>query len=375
MAEFKGTTLDNAQELVYLVGNIGDGQEECSGCSQYRGYRKELLKEKLSLLEESFMTCGRCTGVLRQGCTIKEGLAQVCRDCVESDEVFQPIGAIRPAVLKIACVCPLSDRGCEWNGVLGTVLNHLEECDQFVVTCPFVKYGCKKELKRQGLEEHRTEAKEYHTEVVSVFMAEKVEKLEDEKKQQAGLIMEQNKKIEKLEKQIQQLISFKNFTKFEGVNWVIQDRHIVVNKYNEKQNKPQDAKAENAVEDGVKYGGDLNNSVSTDANYTGPRFVIGTYYYLSPKIIYTSKDEVTIQICSNNPGLYDEKINWPLEGKCIVKLVNQINDQDCIFENDKFQLNKDSSFNVTNIPFETLLDEKYKKGNSIMMDILFQLHP
>ena len=97
---------------------------------------------------------------MHETCSIKRGLAQVCESCVGEEDSHQ-IASIRSTISKLVCKCPLSERGCDWEGTLGGLVEHMKECNELIVQCPYIKYGCKEECKRGKLEEHRKEAKEY----------------------------------------------------------------------------------------------------------------------------------------------------------------------------------------------------------------------
>ncbi|KAI6647283.1 TNF receptor-associated factor 4-like [Oopsacas minuta] len=356
MAE-KRSQLDKIEDLIYIT--------TAGTCFKRGGYKMELVIQNLSSLEESLVVCSVCEGIMHNTCSIKGGLAQVCESCVGKETNHQLVGSIRSMIAKISCKCALSERGCEWEGTLGGLVQHLEECDQFILQCPYIKYGCKKELKRGELENHRKEAKEYHTEVVSVFMADKVERLEEEKRQQTI-------KIEKLESALNEFIQIKDYLKVNGIIWTIKDRHAIVNKIYNLRGQPEIAIAGKVNPYTANYGGDANYSNWNGTNVQGPRFVVHSFYYLYPQLTIQKIPNADLVLQSYNIGECVQYVQWPLTGKCTLILINQINAEDSwTFTIDKFQItNNGYRSEITNIPFDILLDEKYNKDNTLILKIL-----
>ena len=145
----------------------------------------------------------------------------------------------------------------------------MEECSEFIVQCPYIKYGCKKECKRGELETHRKEAKEYHTEVVSVFMTDKVDSLEKEKKEQAA-------KIQELEAVVNEFSYLKDYLKLNGIVWRITNRDAIVNRIHQLWSEPETA----ANTDKREYAYDLYDGMTI----YGPRFAVQSFYDLHPTL-------------------------------------------------------------------------------------------
>ena len=361
MAAKRISKLDSKEALTYTV-------LKGEGSTIWGGYRRELVTQKLSILEENLMVCSRCAGIMRDACSIKGGLAQVCGGCLGGETESQPVGPIRATVVKLSCRCPRMEKGCEWEGTLGEMDCHLDECNQFIVQCPFVKYGCKKELKRGGLEEHRKEAKEYHTEVVSVFMADKVEKLEEEKRQQTNL-------IENLQLVLSEFVEMKEYIKINGTTWRIENRHDLKNKIYGLRSQPQNAVAGMEAERTDKYQGDAVQSNWDGPYLDGPRFLVHSYYYFYPRLTIENDPNANLQLISHNIKQCDRYVIWPFEGKCKIIFVNHENEKDPWMYEMNFQVDRGGEMNVTNIPFDVLLDEKYNKDNCLVMKILIKPHP
>ena len=98
-----------------------------------------------------------------------------------------------------------------------------------------------------------------------MFMADKVDSLEKEKKEQAVRIQEQAVRIEQLAAKIQKIdvvvreFSFlKDYLKLNGIIWTITNRNVIVNKMHQLLGEPQTAKG--TARDNTVHGGDANYS-------------------------------------------------------------------------------------------------------------------
>ena len=355
MAEKRVSKLDKIEDLIFV-----DTRETSY---KWGGYKKELVTQNLTILEESLFVCSVCRGIMHETCSIKGGLAQVCESCVGEEDSHQ-VASIRSTISKLVCKCALSERGCDWEGTLGGLVEHMKECNEFVVQCPYIKYGCKEECKRGKLEEHRKEAKEYHTEVVSIFMADKVESLEKEKKEQAV-------RIQELESMVDEFSYLKNYLKLNGIVWMITNRDGIINKIHQLRGEPNTAMG--TVHDNTVHSGDANYSQWNGTTVQGPRFVIHSFYYLYPILTIQSVPDASLTLQHHNVlGQISQYAQWPLTGKCEIILVNQLDVEDSWkITKDNFQIgNANLSVEITNIPFDVLLDEKYNRDNTFVMKIL-----
>lgn len=117
------------------------------------GYRKDLLMENLSERDELFLVCSRCSGILREACTVGSG-EQVCVGCIKENEQSLPNLQVRNTVIKLKCRCPLSQNGCEWSDELKHCEEHLETCQQVLVKC---QLGCEVVVTRAEEKSHLSE--------------------------------------------------------------------------------------------------------------------------------------------------------------------------------------------------------------------------
>ena len=68
---------------------------------RYRGWRVELLEEQLtSKLEERFLLCSYCSGVMRDACLLeREGKQELrCLVCIPEGVAWQPVEVYREAI-------------------------------------------------------------------------------------------------------------------------------------------------------------------------------------------------------------------------------------------------------------------------------------
>ena len=359
MAEKRVSKLDKIEDLIFV-----DTRETSY---KWGGYKKELVTQNLTILEESLFVCSVCRGIMHETCSIKGGLAQVCESCVGEEDSHQ-VASIRSTISKLVSKCALSERGCDWEGTLGGLVEHMKECNEFVVQCSYIKYGCKEECKRGKLEEHRKEAKEYHTEVVSIFMADKVESLEKEKKEQAVRINQQAAKIQELEVVVNEFSYLKNYLKLNGTVWTIFNRHAIVNRIHQLRGESQTATG--TTHKSIANSGDANYFYWDGTTTQGPRFVVHSFYYLYPTLTIQRIPNASLNLQVLHEA-YIQNTVWPLDGKCEIIIVNQIDVKDSwTYTKDNFEVENGESVNIANIPFDVLLDEKYNKDNTFVMKIL-----
>ena len=112
----------------------------------FSGYKQSLLLTELTPIEESFLICAKCKGIMRDACTINEGMLQACLYCIEITEAaYQSLASARKSVLELAIMCPLHMRGCDWKGKICDLTKHVDECLCFMIECSL---GCGMVLQR-----------------------------------------------------------------------------------------------------------------------------------------------------------------------------------------------------------------------------------
>ena len=182
---------EDIKEGLYLTVRGGRGEE-------LAGYKRELVTQQLSEIEHQLLVCHKCNGFMRDACNTVSGTAMGCQVCVGTGG--GTVGTVRTMVSNLRCMCPLRHRGCAWEGTIGEVAQHLEECDCLVVVCPYSAYGCPKRLRRGDMGTHRGEGKEYHTELMSAFTKQKIDQLESAKMVQGEAIRDLQESIGTLKK-------------------------------------------------------------------------------------------------------------------------------------------------------------------------------
>ena len=122
----------------------------------FGGYNMNLLLDSLSPLEVQLLVCTRCNGVMNEACQVGEDQLHMCEGCIDEGDEFQPMKLSRNSVPGLKSKCPLYTRGCAWVGNLSETEEHLEVCQEFVISCTS---DCGVILKRGELDTHALECK------------------------------------------------------------------------------------------------------------------------------------------------------------------------------------------------------------------------
>ena len=101
----------------------------------FAGYRRELLVYSLSEVETDFYVCTECKGVMRNACLVGEEQNLVCEVCVKEGVLAIPMVKSRNKIFELQAKCPIATRGCNWNGKIAEVEEHLIICEKVVVKC------------------------------------------------------------------------------------------------------------------------------------------------------------------------------------------------------------------------------------------------
>ena len=102
MAEKRISNLDRIEDLVF-VNTIETSY-------RWGGYKKELVTQNLTALEENLLMCSVCRGIMYETCSIRGGLAQVCESCIGEEVSHHPVASIRSTISKLVCKCALKKR-------------------------------------------------------------------------------------------------------------------------------------------------------------------------------------------------------------------------------------------------------------------------
>ena len=188
--------------------------------SGFRGYKRELLVQNLSVLEENLVVCPKCRGVMREA-SVWNGLT-TCFDCCENNMCSAKSDLLRDNIAIMQAKCPLNDRGCPWGGVLGQIRSHLAICEYLSMECPYAKYGCKfKSLEPGEVAKHTAD-----------FMYEHLEMRMNLIELENAQLKLTNRTIEKQLTALRQKADISKFVEtrkkcLEGVEWRIRDGDIV----------------------------------------------------------------------------------------------------------------------------------------------------
>ena len=130
------------EELIYVP--ITEGEED----AKYGGIKKELLVRDLSDLEEKYVVCCSCKGVLRGTMFTEKGYK--CTSCVKAEDK-NTVTVDQPAIDTIEVFCPMRHKGCERKETVSTLEEHLAVCEFFPVAC---ELNCDCLLLQAEMEDH-----------------------------------------------------------------------------------------------------------------------------------------------------------------------------------------------------------------------------
>ena len=121
----------------------------------FGGYNINLLLDSLCPLEVQLMVCTRYKGVMNEAFQVREDQLQM-GGCMDEGDEFQPMKLSRNSVPDLKSKCLLNTRGCTWVGNLSETEEHLEVCQELVISC---SSDCGVILKRSELDTHALECK------------------------------------------------------------------------------------------------------------------------------------------------------------------------------------------------------------------------
>ena len=116
---------DSVSDLLYVKTVIG-------GKAMYRGYRRDYLSRNLSEMEETFLICKVCSGIMREASLV--GGETTCLLCSATPDKLNAVNVVQNLVTKLEIKCPVI-RECEWKGNISEAEKHLKDCDNFLIKC------------------------------------------------------------------------------------------------------------------------------------------------------------------------------------------------------------------------------------------------
>ena len=135
--------IDNTNELLYI--NVESG---ASRSQRYRGYRKDYLVRNLTELEDNYVVCPKCEGIMREAVDYSSIIT--CKLCSKSG-IAKPIQKVKDSISKLEVRCPIQ-RDCGWKGLLSQAEQHLDTCECFLIKCPL---KCEEVLMRSKIRNHK----------------------------------------------------------------------------------------------------------------------------------------------------------------------------------------------------------------------------
>ena len=119
----EGNFPDNKEQILYLKDDKKNS---------FRGYRIDYLAQNLTEMEEGFLLCKECSGIMREP-SICDGEVS-CLICSRNPDKLNTVNAVQSSISRLAIKCPLL-RDCEWKGKLSEAEGHLGNCLHFLVQC------------------------------------------------------------------------------------------------------------------------------------------------------------------------------------------------------------------------------------------------
>ena len=128
---------DQSNDLLYVKkGNV------------YCGYRREYLSQNLTKMEERYVSCKKCSGIMRKASLSNEETS--CLVCSETPKQPNPVKDVQESIETLGIKCPLLEH-CDWKGELSEAETHLKECLFFQIQCE----ECEQIFPRKNKEEHQ----------------------------------------------------------------------------------------------------------------------------------------------------------------------------------------------------------------------------
>ena len=93
---------------------------------KYCGYKQELIIDNISADLREFLICAECKGISRNPKQRKGNT--VCEMCVPEERIDNIDETVENKVGFLNARCPLSGEGCDWEGKLRELEEHMEEC-------------------------------------------------------------------------------------------------------------------------------------------------------------------------------------------------------------------------------------------------------
>ena len=367
MAAKRSSHVDTKDELILKqIGSAGE--------VRYGGYKRDLVTQNLSQMEEMIIICPKCAGVMRDACNISGEDSMACKTCVGKDSCTEPVINIRKSVSRLECRCPLNHRGCEWEGEIAAVFDHLDMCEQMVVQCQYANYGCKTDFVREELETHQIEAKDYHRELENFCTIEKIDELEKQSERQREL-------LSRLQSVVQCLQNERMQYKLNGIIWKITDRETIREKYlgsispgaqstgRNRSHPPSlasqtdeletDAARDATTKDSLRHNWDCNN-------LNGPRFEIENSCFFRPQLSLEDFNSACLKLVpEHSTEIRNLKGSW--------KVAIKKKDSEDSWERmvDDINFSSVETLKLINIPGDVLTDEEYYHQGAMCVEILF----
>ena len=133
---------DNRSQALYL-------KSETNNSIVWYGYKTGYLAQNLSEMEEQFLVCKKCHGIMKEPSLCNGEIS--CLVCSRTPHMLNTVNEVQSSISRLQIKCPLL-RDCEWKGKLSEAEGHLGNCLHFLIRCD----ECKQVFPRGVRGEHVT---------------------------------------------------------------------------------------------------------------------------------------------------------------------------------------------------------------------------
>lgn len=100
------------------------------------GYTPEFTRTTLIDIEKDLLICPVCKGFIKNAHFNNLDNSTYCYECIDNKTNLLPNVKINSSVLCHKIICPISSRGCKWQGTIDELINkHALKCLHLIIAC------------------------------------------------------------------------------------------------------------------------------------------------------------------------------------------------------------------------------------------------
>ena len=248
---------------------------------------------------------------------------QPCPVCREENLAAVKDNFHKRKALSLKVRCPRKAEGCEWQGELRSLEQHVaQSCEHKVIQCDFSYAGCGAQLQRRLMSAHMKEGMEAHLSLLSL-VAQEVPKLQTVVQQQTDQIKKQDDQLKQQIKQKEDLI--KQQIKQQGdqmklmVDLIKQQGDLIKQMENRIKQLEKPFPPVNIIMDDFEQ-----HKKSNDSWYSPPFYTHLGGYRVCLKVTANGNGDgkgthVSVAVCLMR-GEFDDLLKWPFRGDVTIQL-------------------------------------------------------